>query len=108
MACPVNRPDLTGLFWTPSVVRKWLGKELVMPKKRFGAEQIVTLRRFEKIRICIDRRGACKRSSRPRDWFKKHDTMCHSEILAAVVIAEVDIILRNSQVLFVQSTDAIE
>jgi putative transposase len=24
-------------------VRKWLGKELVMPKKRFSAEQIVTL-----------------------------------------------------------------
>jgi len=45
MACPVNRPDLTGLFWTPSIVRKWLGKELVMPKKRFSAEQIVTLLR---------------------------------------------------------------
>jgi hypothetical protein len=29
----------------PSVVREWLGKELVMPKKRFGAEQIVTLLR---------------------------------------------------------------
>jgi putative transposase len=26
-------------------VRKWLGKELAMPKKRFGAEQIVTLLR---------------------------------------------------------------
>jgi hypothetical protein len=26
-------------------VRKWLGKELVVPKKRFSAEQIVTLLR---------------------------------------------------------------
>jgi hypothetical protein len=26
-------------------VRKWLGKELVMPKKRFSAEQIVMLLR---------------------------------------------------------------
>jgi hypothetical protein len=26
-------------------VREWLGKELVMPKKRFSAEQIVTLLR---------------------------------------------------------------
>jgi len=26
-------------------VREWLGKELVMPKKRFGDEQIVTLLR---------------------------------------------------------------
>jgi len=26
-------------------VREWLGKELVMPKKRFSGEQIVTLLR---------------------------------------------------------------
>jgi hypothetical protein len=26
-------------------VREWLGKELVMPKERFSAEQIVTLLR---------------------------------------------------------------
>jgi hypothetical protein len=37
--------DLTGLFWTKRCEGMASGKELVMPKKRFGAEQIVTLLR---------------------------------------------------------------
>ena len=40
----VGKVTLPG-FFGPSDVRELLGKELVMPKKRFSAEQIVTLLR---------------------------------------------------------------
>jgi hypothetical protein len=37
--------DLTGPFCTRRFERNYLGKELVMPKRRFSAEQIVPLLR---------------------------------------------------------------
>ena len=41
--CPVRCPgaDLTGSFCTERIDKNWLGKELIMPKKRFGPEQFV-------------------------------------------------------------------
>jgi hypothetical protein len=43
-------------------VRKWLGKELVMAKKRFGAEQIVTLLRQIEVLMAQGKSGpeACR------------------------------------------------
>jgi hypothetical protein len=46
----VGKVTLPG-FFGPSDVRELLGKELVMPKKRFSAEQIVTLLRQIEVSI---------------------------------------------------------
>jgi hypothetical protein len=41
----ILQTDLTRLFWTKRCEKMSLERSLVMPKKRFSAEQIVTLLR---------------------------------------------------------------
>jgi hypothetical protein len=53
-------------------VREWLGNELVMPKKRFGAEQIVTLLR--QIEVSMAQGKSAPKASRDAGKYRSRTT----------------------------------